>query len=60
MLMELEDVDEERLRAFTSIFIQKKKVSRFYNKRIKKKFEKGDMVWKVILPPRTKDRELGK
>ena len=59
--MELEDVDEERLRAFTSMVIQKKKVSRFYNKRIKKKkFEEGDMVCKVILPPGTKDRELGK
>ena len=41
--------------------IQKKKVSRFYNKRIKKKkFKEGDMVWKVILPPGTKDRELRK
>ena len=36
ILMELENVDEERLRAFTSMVIQKKKVSRFYNKRIKK------------------------
>ena len=44
MLMELEDVDDERLRAFTSIVIQKKKISRFYNKRIKKKFEEADMV----------------
>ena len=61
MLMELEDVDEERLRAFTSMVIQKKKVSRFYNKRIKKKkFEESDLVWKVILPPGTKDRELKK
>ena len=61
MLMELEDVDEEILRAFTIMVIQKKKVSRFYNKRIKKKkFKKGNLVCKVILPPGTKDRELGK
>ena len=45
MLMELEDVDEERLRAFISMVIQKKKVSKFYNKIIKKKkFEEGDLV----------------
>ena len=59
--MELENMDEERLRAFTSMVAQKKKVFRLYNKRIKKKkFEIGDLVWKVILPPRTKDGELGK
>ena len=44
--MELKDVDKERLRAFTSMVIQKKKVSRFYNKRVKKKkkFEEVDLV----------------
>ena len=34
--MELENVNEERLRALTSIIAQKKKVSRLYNKKIKK------------------------
>jgi hypothetical protein len=41
--------------------IQKKKVAIAYNKRIKpKSFSVGDMVWKVILPPGTKDHFLGK
>ena len=49
------------MRAFSSIVIQKKKVSRFYNTRIKKKkFKERDLVWKVILVPGTKDRELEK
>ena len=59
--MELESVDEERLKALTSMLAQKIRIFRLYNKRIrKKKFQVGELVWKVILPPGTKDRKLRK
>ena len=61
MLVELDDIDEQQIAALNSIMIQKKKVAFAYNKRIKpRSFSMGDMVWKVILPPRTKDHFLGK
>ena len=37
MLIELKNVDEERLRALASMIVQKNKFSRFYNKRVKKR-----------------------
>ena len=41
--------------------IQKKKVARAYNKRvIRKSFEEGELIWKVVLLIDAKDRELGK
>ena len=43
--MELDNVDEERLEALTIIISQKKRMSRRYNKRIKrKKFEASELV----------------
>ena len=43
------------------IMIQKNKVVRAYNKRVRRKsFEEGELVWKVVLPIDAKDRELGK
>ncbi len=61
MLVELDDIDEKQVAALNSIMIQKKKVAIACNKRIKpKSFSLGYMVWKVILPPGTKDHYLGK
>ncbi len=61
MLAELNDIDEKQIAALNSIMIQKKKVSTAYNKSIKpKSFSVGDIVWKVILPPGTKNHYLGK
>ena len=61
MIIELEGVDEERMQAFNNLIIQKKKISRIYNKKVKKKnFKEGDLVWKVILPVGVKDREYEK
>ena len=37
MIIELEGVDEERMQAFNNLIIQKKKISRIYNKKVKKK-----------------------
>jgi hypothetical protein len=36
-------------------------IAKYYNKKVKvKKFEEGDLVWKVILLIGTKDRSFGK
>ena len=51
LLDELVDLDEERLRALDLLRIQKKRVEKSYNKRVKSKtFFPEDLVWKVILP----------
>ena len=61
MMMELEALDRKRLQALDHIMIQKKKVTRAYNKQVRRKiFEEGEAVWKVVLPISSKDRELGK
>ncbi|XP_073137946.1 uncharacterized protein [Henckelia pumila] len=61
MITELEDLNDTRMQALNSLMLQKEKVARSYNKRVRKKsFHEGDLVWKVILPVGVKDRELGK
>ena len=61
MMMELKALDGKRLQALDHIIIQKKKVARAFNKRVRRKsFEEGELVWKVVLPISAKDRELGK
>ena len=61
MMMELKALDGKRLQALDHIMIQKKKVARAYNKRVRRKsFEERELVWKVVLPIGAKDRELGK
>ena len=55
-MMELEALDGNRLQALDHIMIQKNKVARAYNKRVKRKsFEEGELVWKVMLPIGSKD-----
>ena len=59
-MMELEALDGKRLQALDHIIIQKNKVARAYNKRVRRKsFEEGDLIWKVVLPIDSKDRKLG-
>ena len=61
MIMELEALDRKRLQALDHIMIPKKKVAREYNKQVKRKsFEEGELLWKMLLPIYSKDRELGK
>jgi hypothetical protein len=48
---ELEDVAGHRLKALVSIEENKKRVVRWYDKKVKiKEFVDGDLVWKLILP----------
>ncbi|XP_059671013.1 uncharacterized protein LOC132316553 [Cornus florida] len=61
MLVELEDLDEVRLRALDHIQVQKRRVARAYNKRVKAKiFGESDLVWKTVLPMGVNDRKYGK
>ena len=52
---------EKRLQALDHIMIQKKKITRAYNKGVRRKScEEGEPVWKVVLPISAKDKEFGK
>ncbi|XP_038708519.1 uncharacterized protein LOC120003572 [Tripterygium wilfordii] len=56
MVMELEQVEEDRIHVFNRILVQKKKIARVYNKQVKNKtFHVGQLVWKAILSLGTKD-----
>ena len=60
-MMELEALDGKRLQALEHIMIQKKKVARAYNKRVRRKnFEEGELVWQLVLPIGAKDIKLWK
>ena len=60
-MMELELTDDRKMKAFNYMLIQKDKVAQTCNKRIKmKSFKEGKLVWKIILPVGSKDKELGK
>ena len=61
MLMELEDLDDLRLKAFDTILAQKRKVAKAFDKRVRKKsFAEGDLVWKTVFPLNAKDSRYGK
>ncbi len=61
MMVEMDDLDEAQVAALNSIILQKQKVIKSYNRRIRPKtFAIVDLVWKVILPSGTKDPHLGK
>jgi len=57
---ELEDLASHRLRASVNIEENKKRVAKWYDKRVKsKEFVDGDLVWKLILPIGTKCSKFG-
>jgi len=58
---ELDDLAGHRLRALISIEENKKRVAKWYDKKVKaKEFADEDLVWKLILPIGTKSSEFGK
>jgi len=58
---ELDDLAEHRLRAFISIEENKKRVAKWYDKKVKvKELADGYLVWKLILPIGTKSSKFGK
>jgi hypothetical protein len=61
MLGRLNVVSDERIKALGEIEIDKLRVARDYNKRVKEKlFQVGDLVWKTILPIRSKSKKFWK
>jgi len=61
MTDELDDLAGHRLKALMSIEENKKRVARWYDKKVKaKEFADGDLVWKLILPIGTKSSKFGK
>jgi len=61
MTDELYDLAGHRLRALISIEENKKRVARWYDKKVKaKEFADGDLVWKLILLIGTKSSKFGK
>jgi hypothetical protein len=61
MLDRLDEVSDERVKALGEIKINKLRVARAYNKRVKKKsFQVEDLVWKMILPIRSRSNKFGK
>jgi len=58
---ELDDLVEHRLRALISIEENKKRVAKWYDKKVKaNEFADGDLVWKLILPIGTKSSKVEK
>ncbi|XP_028100165.1 uncharacterized protein LOC114299587 [Camellia sinensis] len=58
MFMEL---DEVRLAVLDQLLVQKQRVARAYNQRVRKKsFAENDLVWKAVLPFGAKYPEFGK
>jgi hypothetical protein len=61
MMDNIDEVTDKRVIALGAIEKEKIKVARAYNKKVKtKSFQIGDLVWKTILPLRSKDRKFGK
>jgi len=58
---ELDDLAEHRLGALISIEENKRRVAKWYDKKVKaKEFADGDLVWKLILPIGTKSSKFRK
>ena len=58
---ELEDLTGHRLKALINVEANKTRVGRWYDKKVKAKtFEKGELIWKLILPIGTKSSKFGK
>jgi len=58
---ELDDLAEHRFKALISIEENKKRVAKWYDKKVKaKEFADGDLVWKLIVPIGTKSSKFVK
>jgi len=58
---EIDDLAGDWLKALISINKNKKRVAKWYDKKVMaKEFADGDLVWKLILPIVTKSSKCGK
>jgi hypothetical protein len=61
MMDNIDEITDKRTRALMEIKKDKARVARAYNKKVRpKSFQVGELVWKTILPLRTKDIKFGK
>jgi hypothetical protein len=61
MLDKIDEVSDERAKTLVKIEIDKLRIARAYNKKVKKKsFQVGDLVWKTILPIGTRSNKFVK
>jgi hypothetical protein len=61
MIDNIDEVIDKRLVALGEIEKNKTMVAKAYNKKVKaKSFQVGDLVWKTVLPLRSRDRKFGK
>ena len=61
MMDNIDEVTDARLLALKEIKKDKLTVAKAYNKKVKAKtFQVGDLVWKMVLPLKTKDMRFGK
>jgi hypothetical protein len=61
MMDNIDEVTDKRMTALGEIEKDKIMVAKAYNKKVKSKsFQVGDVVWKTVLPLRSKDRTFGK
>ncbi|KAI4380351.1 hypothetical protein MLD38_006550 [Melastoma candidum] len=61
MHIALEELERKRLEVVDKIEVHKQRIARYYNKKVvHKNFQIGDLVWKMILPLKSKDQILGK
>jgi hypothetical protein len=61
MMDNIDEVTDKRVTALGEIEKDKIMVAKAYNKNVKaKSFQVGDLVWKTVLPLRSKDRKFGK
>jgi hypothetical protein len=61
MIDNIDEVTDKRVIALGEIEKDKMMVVKAYNKKIKaNSFQVGDLIWKTILPIRSRDRKFGK
>jgi hypothetical protein len=61
MMDNIDEVTDKRVTALGEIEKDKILVAKVYNEKVKaKSFQVGDLVWKTVLPLRSKDRKIGK
>jgi hypothetical protein len=61
MMHNIDEVTDKRVTALGEIEKDKIMVVKAYNKKVKaKSFQVGDLVWKTVLPLRSKDQKFGK
>jgi hypothetical protein len=60
MLDRLDEVSDERVKTLGEIERDKLRVARAYNRKVKEKsFQVRDLVWKTILPIRSRSNKFG-